>query len=47
MQNLWFLLSSDNSGDGKVASDPLVWLETQDIGQEYLEALRSAGVSIP
>ena len=46
MQNLWFLLSSDNSGDGKVASDPLVWLETQDIGQEYLEALRSAGKSI-
>lgn len=46
MQNLWFLLSSDNSGDGKVASDPLVWLETQDIGQEYLESLRCAGKSI-
>lgn len=41
MQNLWFLLSSDNSGGGKVAIDPLEWLESNTIGRDYLDALRS------
>ncbi|MGV3739890.1 MAG: hypothetical protein ACO1N3_01165 [Gammaproteobacteria bacterium] len=46
MQNLWFLLSSDNSGGEKVAMDPIEWLESQEIGREYLDNLRQQGKKI-
>ncbi|MCR9192997.1 MAG: hypothetical protein NXI01_10185 [Gammaproteobacteria bacterium] len=46
MQNLWFLLSSDNSGSGKVAIDPIEWFKSKSIGQEYLESLKQAGKSV-
>lgn len=46
MQNLWFLLSSDNSGGGKVAMDPVTWLENQEIGCEYLDNLRQQNKKI-
>ena len=46
MQNLWFLLSSDNSGGGKIAADPVEWLKTTDIGHEYLEYLKAENLSI-
>lgn len=45
MQNLWFLLSADNSG-GKVAMDPVAWLKSQEIGMEYLDNLRRQGKKI-
>jgi hypothetical protein len=45
MQNLWFLLSSDNSGD-KVAMDPLQWLKNNTLGKEYLTYLSTHGKSI-
>lgn len=43
MQNLWFLLASDNSGEGKVAADPMAWFKTHDIGRAYLENLAEGG----
>ena len=46
MQNLWFLLTSDNSGSGKVATDPIEWLESNDIGKGYLTYLKTSGRSI-
>lgn len=46
MQNLWFLLTSDNSGSGKVATDPIEWLESNDIGKGYLAYLKTSGRSI-
>ena len=39
MQNLWFLLASDNAGGEKVAADPVIWLATTKIGREYLAYL--------
>ncbi|MCR9192772.1 MAG: hypothetical protein NXI01_08975 [Gammaproteobacteria bacterium] len=32
MQNLWFLLGSDNAGGGKVATDPIEWLKDSSLG---------------
>ena len=43
MQNLWFLLSSDNSGGGKVDADPISWLENNSVGKEYLKYLHDNG----
>lgn len=41
MENLWFLLASDNTGEGKLATDPIEWLESRQIGRLYLEDLSS------
>lgn len=46
MENLWFLLASDNTGEGKLATDPIEWLESRQIGRLYLEDLESQGKSI-
>lgn len=46
MQNLWFLLASDNSGGGKVAADPIEWLESREVGRAYIEDLKKSGKSI-
>ncbi len=43
MQNLWFLLTSDNSGGGKVDADPISWLENNSVGKEYLKYLHDNG----
>lgn len=42
MQNLWFLLASDNSGSGKLAVDPVAWLQTFELGREYLQHVQVA-----
>ena len=41
MENLWFLLASDNTGEGKLATDPIDWLESREIGKLYLRYLES------
>ncbi len=46
MENLWFLLASDNTGEGKLATDPIEWLESRQIGKLYLQELESQGKSI-
>lgn len=46
MENLWFLLASDNTGEGKLATDPIEWLESRQIGRLYLQELESQGKSI-
>jgi hypothetical protein len=39
-------LASDNTGEGKLATDPIEWLESRQIGRLYLEDLESQGKSI-
>lgn len=46
IENLWFLLASDNTGEGKLATDPIEWLESREIGRLYLQDLESQGKSI-
>lgn len=46
IENLWFLLASQNTGQGKNAKDPIEWLETCQIGQQYLEYLKKNNLSI-
>lgn len=43
MQNLWFLLASENSGSGKRDQDPVDWLSTFSAGREYIQYLESHG----
>ena len=43
MENLWFLLASDNSAGGKLATDPIEWLQTREIGKIYLNSLAQEG----
>lgn len=39
VENLWFLLHSQNSGTGKLAMDPIDWLRDSDDGREFLLGL--------
>ena len=43
IENLWLLLASDNSGAGKGAVDPIVWLNQLEIGKQYLQHLEEEG----
>ena len=46
MQNLWFLLASDNAGNGKLAADPIEWLQSLEVGREYIHHLTVQGKNI-
>lgn len=46
IENLWFLLASDNAGDGKLADDPVDWLNAIKLGKKYLKYLQDNGKQI-
>lgn len=46
MNNLWYLSAADNSGDGKLATDPVAWLASTTLGAEYLLYLKATGQAV-